>query len=289
MDEQDARTFVAALAKLSPKQRSAAWAELTPEDCAVAFAALSPHEREADADALDEAYIEEDGITPNAKQRRRELVERDKDLIRKGLLVDYGRRDGMAVLVATKYLTADGVFTGYEPNSPPLTSKRIHTHDFSGNEPEGQYWDWTEESFERFATGFRAAGNDRAAAIADQLVATTDNMPAEIMAEYQGLWNKCGDLGDDDDDPTEDDDDLTDSTRDLIVKYTTGDAADADAAAAAVNALRAALPEVDIALGRLEALQDQMMEEIGRGEFIPDDATAFAQEFIRRASGIMPA
>jgi hypothetical protein len=93
MNDQNAKAFVAALAQLNPKQRAAAWAKLTPEDCAVAWAAMTPREREADADALDEAWIEEDGITRNAKQRRRELVERDKELIRKGLLVDYCRRD----------------------------------------------------------------------------------------------------------------------------------------------------------------------------------------------------
>jgi hypothetical protein len=70
MNDQDAKAFVAALAKLSPKQRAEAWAKLTPEDCAAAWAALTPKEREADAAALNEAWIEEDGITPNAKQRR---------------------------------------------------------------------------------------------------------------------------------------------------------------------------------------------------------------------------
>jgi hypothetical protein len=125
--------------------------------------------------------------------RRRELVERNKELIRKGLLIDYGRRDGMVVLVATKYLTYDGLFMGYEPNS--LKSKKIYTHDFRGNEPEGQYWAWIEESFEHSATEFRAAGNDRAAAIADQLVATADNVPAELMSEYQEFWTLLGIVG----------------------------------------------------------------------------------------------
>ena len=104
MNDQDAKAFVAGLDKMNPKQRSAAWAKLTPEDCVVAWTAMTPHEREADVGALNEAWIEEDGISYNNKQRRREIVQRNKELIRKGLLVDYGRRDGMAVLVATKYI-----------------------------------------------------------------------------------------------------------------------------------------------------------------------------------------
>jgi hypothetical protein len=314
----DAKAFIAALAqKLSPKQRAEAWARLTPKECATAFAAMTPPEREADASALDEAYIEEDGISDYTKQRRKEIVERNKDLIRKGLLVDYGRRDGMAVLVATKYLTAGGVFTGYEPNSSnPLQSKREQTHDFHGNEPEGQYWDWTEQSFEQHAEAFRAAGNERAAAIADQLIATTDNMPAEVMAEFQGFWNRCGDLRDDDDDDDDDDNDLEDDPADapaeghdlaedanklaedaaalaaLDVALTQmGIAPDANAATAPRRApagLGAALTEMNIALGKLLEIDNQMMDEIGRGEFTPDDATAYALEFIRRASGIKP-
>ena len=238
MNDQDAKAFVAGLDKMNPKQRSAAWAKLTPEDCVVAWTAMTPHEREADVGALNEAWIEEDGISYNNKQRRREIVQRNKELIRKGLLVDYGRRDGMAVLVATKYLTDDGLFTGYEPNS--LKSKKIYTHDFHGNEPEGYCWTWAEESFEHSATDFRVDGNDRAAAIADQLVATTDNVPTEIMSEHQEFWNQCGDL-------------------------------EAD---------------MDYALSKLVAIDEQMLEEIGRGEFTPGDATAFVLEFIRRASGI---
>jgi hypothetical protein len=80
--------------------------------------------------------------------------------------------------------------------------------------------------------------------IADQLIATTDNVPAEIMAEYQEFWNRCGDLGSADD-----------------------------------------LTEMDYALGKLMAIDNQMMNEIGRAEFAPDDATVFVLEFIRRVSG----
>ena len=83
------------------------------------------------------------------------------------------------------------------------------------------------------------AGNNRAAAIADQLVATTDNVPAEIMSEHQEFWNQCGDL-------------------------------EAD---------------MDYALSKLVAIDEQMLEEIGRGEFTPGDATAFVLEFIRRVGG----
>jgi hypothetical protein len=33
------------------------------------------------------------------------------------------------------------------------------------------------------------------------------------------------------------------------------------------------------------AIDEQMLEEIGRGEFTPGDATAFVLEFIRRVGG----
>ena len=45
--------------------------------------------------------------------------------------------------------------------------------------------------------------------------------------------------------------------------------------------------EIDMndALGKLVDIHDQMMEEIGREEFTPDDATVFVLEFIRRVGG----
>jgi hypothetical protein len=235
MNDQNAKAFVATLANVSPKQRAAAWAALTPKDCAVAWTTLTPHEREADAAALNEAWIDEFD-EPDVKQRREELVERNSELVRKGLLVDYGRHDGVVVLAATKYLTA-GSFACYEPHS--LKLKEIYTHDSNGNEIDGQYWVWTEESFEDAAEDFRVEGNDRAAAIVDQLVATADNVPAESMSQYQEFWNNCG--------------------------------ADLEIA------------DVGHAINQLGEVYAQMMEELGRGEFTPDDATAFVQEFIHRA------
>jgi hypothetical protein len=44
--------------------------------------------------------------------------------------------------------------------------------------------------------------------------------------------------------------------------------------------------DMDYALGKLVDIHDQMMEEIGREEFTPDDATVFVLEFIHRVSGI---
>jgi hypothetical protein len=37
-----------------------------------------------------------------------------------------------------------------------------YTHDMRGNEVDGYYWELAEETFQQFATTFRAAGNDRA-------------------------------------------------------------------------------------------------------------------------------
>jgi hypothetical protein len=101
---------------------------------------------------------------------------------------------------------------------------------------EGQYWTWTEENFELFATRFRAAGNDRAAAIVDRLVATTDDVLPELMSDYHKLgMTLSGDMDIDD---------------------------------------------------RVLVIHEQMMEEIGHGEFAPTDATGFVLEKIRRVSGM---
>jgi hypothetical protein len=55
--EQDAKAFVTALARMTPKERAAAWRKLTPEECAAAWTTLTPEEREADTAALAVAYI----------------------------------------------------------------------------------------------------------------------------------------------------------------------------------------------------------------------------------------
>ena len=94
------------------------------------------------------------------------------------------------------------------------------THDLFGNYVDGWFWQLGEESFKKEVEAFQSVGNWRAAAIAERLVSTTDDIPAQPMAEFMDLWND----------------------------------------------------DTYIA----------MMAEIGRGAFIPADATAFYVEFICR-------
>ena len=124
------------------------------------------------------------------------------------------------------------------------------THDMRGNQVDGWYWQLLEESFQKFATAFRGAGNDRAAEIADRLAATTDDVPAELVQEQQDFWNNAGD-----------DADAPIGSKEYSERW-----------------------EAEIA--KLEDIDDRMKEEIARGEFTPDNATVFVMEFIRRVSGI---
>jgi hypothetical protein len=73
-----------------------------------------------------------------------------------------------------------------------MTMDHPATHDLFGNEIDGWYWQLSEEAFEEEVEAFQGVGNWRAAAIAEGLVATTDDVPAQLMAEYQGLWNDVG-------------------------------------------------------------------------------------------------
>jgi hypothetical protein len=113
------------------------------------------------------------------------------------------------------------------------------TQDLRGNEVNGELWLYVWENFQASATAFRSAGNDRAAEIAERLVASTDDVPAELIQEQQDFWNRAADQEDD-----------------------------------------------GAAWEQLEDVDDQMMEELARGEYTPDNATVFVMEFIRRVSGI---
>jgi hypothetical protein len=108
---------------------------------------------------------------------------------------------------------------------------------------DGSYWIWLEETFQKSATTFRGAGDNRAAKIAERLVATTDDVPAQLMQEQQYFWNCTADLAPDDAEAT---------------------------------------------LEELEDVHDQMMEELARGEYTPENATLFVMEFIRRVTGARP-
>jgi hypothetical protein len=56
-----------------------------------------------------------------------------------------------------------------------------YTHDFNGNAVDGFFWVLLEENFQKAASTFRSAGNDRAAEIAEWLVETADDVPAELV------------------------------------------------------------------------------------------------------------
>ena len=114
------------------------------------------------------------------------------------------------------------------------------THDLLGNVVDGDYWFWLEDTFQKSAATFRGAGNHRAAKIAERLVATTDDVPAQLIQEQQDFWNCTADL----------------------------DPEDAEAT-----------------LDELDDVHGQMMEELARGEYTPENATRFVMEFIRRVTG----
>src|SRR5262245_49345475 len=61
-----------------------------------------------------------------------------------------------------------------------------YTHDLFSREVDGWYWLLLEESFEGFA---RAVGDERRASIAHRLPQTTDDVPAQLVQEFQDLWN----------------------------------------------------------------------------------------------------
>jgi len=71
-----------------------------------------------------------------------------------------------------------------------------YTRDLYGREVDGWYWCLLEESFEHHARTFRACGKELAASIADQLAKTAADVPAQLMQEFQDLWNGLEDYPD---------------------------------------------------------------------------------------------
>ena len=71
-----------------------------------------------------------------------------------------------------------------------------YTHDLFGREVDSSDWFLLEESFEDFARRYRAGGDERAASIADRLAETADDVPAQLMQEFQDLWNVMFDYPD---------------------------------------------------------------------------------------------
>jgi hypothetical protein len=105
---RDAKTFVAALAGMTPKKRAAAWRKLIPEECETAWAMLTPEQRKVDGDALAIAWIDEAG-DPESKRIRKEHVNATKRLAAEGLVVDAGRRDGQVMSVAVECLQPEDI------------------------------------------------------------------------------------------------------------------------------------------------------------------------------------
>ena len=59
--------------------------------------------------------------------------------------------------------------------------QRKYTRDADGNLVDGWYWSLMEETFQDAVEISRGAGNAGATAIAQRLVATTDDVPAELV------------------------------------------------------------------------------------------------------------
>jgi hypothetical protein len=71
-----------------------------------------------------------------------------------------------------------------------------YTQDLYGREVDGWYWALLEDGFKDCAVRYRASGNERAASIADRLAETADDVPAQLMQEFQDLWNDMFDYPD---------------------------------------------------------------------------------------------
>jgi hypothetical protein len=74
--------------------------------------------------------------------------------------------------------------------------QRKYTHDADGNLVDGWYWSLMEETFQKAIEIFRSAGNHKAAAIAQRLVETTDDVPAELVRRQQDFWNEISEFDD---------------------------------------------------------------------------------------------
>jgi hypothetical protein len=146
MNDRKTKTFIAALAKMTPKERAAAWRKLSYEECATAWVALTPEERKADTGALEIAAIEEAG--PDIKQQVKETVEARKRLASKGLVVEAGRRNGQVVHVHVEHATPAQI--GLIPDEPTkqraLGASAFHRartateNPYPADTPAQQFW-----------------------------------------------------------------------------------------------------------------------------------------------------
>jgi hypothetical protein len=71
-----------------------------------------------------------------------------------------------------------------------------YTQDLHGRDVDGLYWVLLEEEFSACTVRYRANGQERAASIADRLAETVVDVPAQLMQEFQDLWNDMVDYPD---------------------------------------------------------------------------------------------
>jgi hypothetical protein len=64
-----------------------------------------------------------------------------------------------------------------------------YTQDLYGREVDGWYWLLLEEGFRNCSIRYRAEGQEHAASIADRLAETAADVPAQLMQEFQDLYN----------------------------------------------------------------------------------------------------
>ena len=69
------------------------------------------------------------------------------------------------------------------------TKRNKYTHDADGNEVDGWYWILLEDNFRDAVEACRREGKNGAVALAWRLVATADDVPAELVQRQQDFWN----------------------------------------------------------------------------------------------------
>jgi hypothetical protein len=71
-----------------------------------------------------------------------------------------------------------------------------YTQNLYGREVDGWYWVLLEEGFEDCARRYHLEGDEHAASIADRLAKTADDVPAQLMQEFQEVWDVVADYPD---------------------------------------------------------------------------------------------
>jgi hypothetical protein len=85
-----------------------------------------------------------------------------------------------------------------------------YTQDLYGREVDGWYWALLEEAFRDCALKYRASGREHAASIADRLAETAHEVPAQLMQEFQDLFDDVADYPDGESPSVRTDEDLMD-------------------------------------------------------------------------------